>query len=795
MVDQLIARIEARNKYLAHREGNLFVDLSVRYKLNVPSEELYTEGDPEGNGYYEMAGDGTVSFHMNTGPIMGGTRTYGVDVDVKADSECRFSGMLSEDCVFIMRSDDGDYYVNVRGKGTPLMDFKFFVPAGTKRILYSADAYLGSPEPSITLENMREVDVTRYVVNWRDLDAKNSRSSLTGVIFDITVPIEFCSVAKTLLSHIFNEKMLTAYAYFKVYKRHPKNNTYKLLKDVALDFRTYEETKTKVSIKASDTTIQDCIKSNGSTKFNIPVADVKSSTWNYDRIGMLSYATWDLPVGDYFPTISRAYKTVPTMSLSDSYLPESNTQCVPINQNYEDGVNPTTGHFIEILDQPESESSAVPFTGKFNFRAEIYTHSILDGDSFHLDFIAIYDGLPSLTPIKRWTFTRKDDTTFELSVDEKITLFGYQRSNIQLRVVYEGDHSNDPYTYKMRFTEYKDFTLEWLNYDTPVDIDVVDPSTLLNRMLNDLSNAKGRFKGFIDWEEPYRPMLCAAESIRGFDNAQIHTSIKDFIDWMNVKGYTYTFSGNLMFFKKRYRFFKRNDVIMELGVSDTRNIRVTADGDFAYTSVEIGYKKKDYGEEVDGRLEFNGTLDFATGLIDLREKKLSLISPYRADPIGVESLCRKRKDSNKNASSNSDNDLFEIAMTQDAKAVYSDVTATAGQSVMFNAVLSPVHLVKANEDMIGISTDKLRFAGTDSNRDVVFSDGTIIGRDIYITKQLLKPVQYSFDCGHLAILPEEGVRDGIIRFKYKDKMYEGFIKEIIVSCAFNKATEWTLYAL
>ena len=114
--------------------------------------------------------------------------------------------------------------------------------------------------------------------------------------------------------------------------------------------------------------------------------------------------------------------------------------------------------------------------------------------------------------------------------------------------------------------------------------------------------------------------------------------------------------------------------------------------DSAYTNVKIGYDKQDYAS-VNGRAEANGTFEYTTGFLRREEKTLELISPYRADSIGIELLCREADNKSKSTDDSSDNDIFFVALSDD-KGTYvtyktQQITDKDTGVSMFNAPFNP----------------------------------------------------------------------------------------------------------
>jgi len=73
------------------------------------------------------------------------------------------------------------------------------------------------------------------------------------------------------------------------------------------------------------------------------------------------------------------------------------------------------------------------------------------------------------------------------------------------------------------------------------------------------------------------------------------------------------------------------------------NIQRSFATEYAPSSIEVGYEKGGEYEEAYGLYEYNTKTNYTTSIV-AHDKKLSLVSPYRADSYGMEFARRKRED-------------------------------------------------------------------------------------------------------------------------------------------------------
>lgn len=330
-------------------------------------------------------------------------------------------------------------------------------------------------------------------------------------------------------------------------------------------------------------------------------------------------------------------------------------------------------------------------------------------------------------------------------------------------------------------------------------IDIIDPTTLMQHYLNDMSGVNGLFSVQINWSESnYKTMLIAAESIRQIPGAKLYGSPNDFFDWMKVLGYEYDIDGTKLIFNFRDEYFKSSFAAMSMRKDEIADLIIKADNTYAYTSVEIGYDKQDY-DTMNGRCEPNGMFSYTTGYITRTDNKLSLISPYRADSIGIEMLCQESD--KQTTDTDSDNDVFFVALKENSEdySEYKDIyieDKDFSSLKLFNAPFNPYYLIKRNQSLIGINADKVKFKATDMSRTAIIIDnGQSVDpyADQIISKKLFEPIIYNFAAGSNKDLPDHAVRNGLVKINWKDEIYTGFIKEIRKNYASDTETTWELW--
>lgn len=267
-----------------------------------------------------------------------------------------------------------------------------------------------------------------------------------------------------------------------------------------------------------------------------------------------------------------------------------------------------------------------------------------------------------------------------------------------------------------------------------------------------------------------------------------------------------TCDSQTIYFVSRAEIFTGSKIVK---LSNIRDLNFSINADLAYSSLTIGYDKQEYEAEC-GRYEWNFSVQYVTG-VDKAEKKLSLISKYRADCYGFEFLSQERAEDTKD--NKSDNTVFfaycDVKMHEEESAgsrgdesteitqstylvidrTECVVTGTLSDDV-FNGIYSPSLCVKANAAYIAaaLCPVTLKFASFDGNTEVCIN-GIKGNTDLQLNEQLftIGEVQFSsadvdtdFDVNALYEVHSNGMT------------YRGFLKEVSFKYAKAESVKYEL---
>ena len=693
----------------------------------------------------------------------------------------------------------------------------------------------------VVVDGATEIDVTNDVGSWKELEIEQCREDTTGVISEVSFPITFHFAAKELLEKLFEANGFYAEALFRIYKRADFSDDYTLVREMRLDFSTYKADRNGVEIESINDDLAEYISSRKSTKYDIKVSEIADSKkWHYERMTLLNRGTWSIASWDGNPdnmagsVIQVADGRIGTLRMNKNAveMTPGGAENKFSDQEWTDFVmadSPTAGVYKLETDFYQQAAAKGGVEGGLQQLIAVkidakvcasHSHDNLSGD--HVRCVLLCgtedygykvvkawqpDGLSVIPSIHwewniHWTSAGDPDLEEHFNVSNIILRRG---ERLAFAVINDKTSTLVPHDDYIRVWTEDDPLVELTYKDqgNPRDIDVIDPGVLLQEFIDRMTGQdknQRAYTGRIDWGDlyPARVGIFAAESLRGFQEAVLHGKFSDFVDWMHALGYEYGIVRNHILFKPRDQYFLKETTALELSGDEVSDLEIDAADDYAYTNVKIGYDKQDY-ESINGRAEANGTFEYTTGFLRREEKTLELISPYRADSIGIELLCREADNKSKSTDDSADNDIFFVALGGDGNsyATYKaqQITDKDTGVKMFNAPFNPYCLVQANRSLLGITTTRLRFAGTDMNRNASIGSENIY-RDVVIatSDQLFRPVTYSFATGNFKDLPLPEKWNGLVKFTFDGVRRAGFIRKIMNNYSLETETEWQLWA-
>lgn len=654
--------------------------------------------------------------------------------------------------------------------------------------------------------------VTDDLENWDEVKASFKRNDYDGVIRTFSNKFSFAGDARRLLLKQYDEDYLNASASIIISTR---NNSwlYNERFSCALNFSTLQDNGRILQINAVDDSVASMIKAKRGTQYEYPVEEVKSPIpLVYDGLELSESAKW-LSTGDIYNG------EIGDLLDNDKYVYANFSSNWQPMQLYTEATDINIGNATEILDQSymafqdqyldgdgnvadgyKDENTivtalkSVKLSVDINFNFFIRYQSLAWGSAHGvaLRLAKIGTDNKTTTVIIEHFWTTPEETLqekeysehFDVPLDkgEKLVLM------CKLKCTLIGGGSARVY-YPM--SSDSRVTVSWKNRINPVEMDVIKPDTLLNRLLKSINGEKDGLTGVIEGTGDRRLdncMLLASESARKIPGAKIYTSFTKFANWMSyVFGYAYDISGNTVTFRHRSKYFS-DDVVKR--IDDLSDYEMKVNSALVYSRIRIGFDKQDY-DTANGKDEFRFTNEYTTG-VTMTDNSLEMISPYRADAYGIEFLADKiGEDTTDNES---DTDLFMVGVKSDSSGLKYILNrdylmgGVLSPDTMFNAMFSPSSMVLANEAYIGSSVEMLTFASSDGNSDVGI-DGMGESRDIILSKRMFTVAEVEFETSDVE-LPED--LTGIVEMEYQGKVVQGYYQQADYNFTKSQSSKVTL---
>mgnify|MGYP000774395289 FL=1 len=490
--------------------------------------------------------------------------------------------------------------------------------------------------------------VTDDLENWDEVKASFKRNDYDGVIRTFSNKFSFAGDARKLLLKQYDEDYLNASASIIISTR---NNSwlYNERFSCALNFSTLQDNGRILQINAVDDSVASMIKAKRGTQYEYPVEEVKSPIpLVYDGLELSESAKW-LSTGDIYNG------EIGDLLDNDKYVYANFSSNWQPMQLYTEATDINIGNATEILDQSymafqdqyldgdgnvadgyKDENTivtalkSVKLSVDINFNFFIRYQSLAWGSAHGvaLRLAKIGTDNKTTTVIIEHFWTTPEETLqekeysehFDVPLDkgEKLVLM------CKLECTLIGGGSARVY-YPM--SSDSRVTVSWKNRINPVEMDVIKPDTLLNRLLKSINGEKDGLTGVIEGTGDRRLdncMLLAAESARKIPGAKIYTSFTKFANWMSyVFGYAYDISGNTVTFRHRSKYFS-DDVVKR--IDDLSDYEMKVNSALVYSRIRIGFDKQDY-DTANGKDEFRFTNEYTTG-VTMTDNSLEMISPY-----------------------------------------------------------------------------------------------------------------------------------------------------------------------
>ena len=625
----------------------------------------------------------------------------------------------------------------------------------------------------ITIEGERKLLERTDLKNWGDVEYSLSRSDFSGIVRSFSSSFEFVGDAAKLIRNSFEKNNLFANVSIEV-QTMENDHTFKPAFSCPLDFATYEEVFGIVKINAIDNSLSAIIKANKGKKYDFLMSeftDSKSMPFLYRGIeldNMVSYKIGEtnektqrvefttLDGGEYqkLPVTIVNSDVVDSRGLSWTNQPQEVFTVKSYPELGEAGVVPSEHGFpygsytngdYKFLTYEKTDDG---FVKSADVRVYMDVDFVIPGNVSEFD-VWVCTATPTGDVVNYPNesqsvamYQLKKDTNGHYVLDNKhFTLHSSYRMMLVAHIVSAG-------TAKIEVNSCT-FYATWPGYNKPSYIDYVKPISLLNKLVKSMVDNRMECSCEIEgatetygsysysdlgsWDTDGRlanTILVPKDAITNNPLRErfIRTSFTEFCKWMEtVYGYIYRVEGEKIIFCHRTKVFTESD-LEPYEIENANDLNLKVNQKVVISEMEIGYEPNEE-DAFNMKYEYNRKATYDTGLINT-EKKMSLISPYRADSVGFELAYRSGLETLTDDKSSQDGIwcvLIKQEIEEGAQIITPDTDIQLDRlsevkGGMFNFYFAPVYCLKANSRYLSSFFSQLKLTSSNVNNIKIDSD-------------------------------------------------------------------------
>lgn len=639
-------------------------------------------------------------------------------------------------------------------------------------------------------------DVTDDLSNWDDVKLSFKRDNYDGVIRSFSTKFQFAGSGYSLLKGEYRKAYIDASASIVFYTR---NNswTWNERFRCALDFSTFSDDGSIISINAVDDSLAALIKANKGTQYEYPVGELKEEKrLLYDRLQMHNQVNYTITGENEVESeaVIHTYVDVPQKADYGSSIPLYIVTSDIQNKNV-----------VEVYDEEQTDDLRLPGTTTTPTPpSTFFLKCIRSFTTVNIQFNMVIrtiggGGISSIrlyhyngTNHNELLYVRITENNFYYTFATPDGGLDVKMANGDLLYFFLDTTESTRFDFAYPVADPRYINISFKGRDESLAIDVITPLSLLNRLLKSINGEKEGIFGEITSGVDSRldnTLIVAAESIRGLEKAKIYTSYTKFTKWMEAEfGFVPVINDNKVSFVHRDSLF--TDVEIKDLADQWNDFTYSVNASLIYANVKAGYDKQDY-DSVNGRDEFRFTNEYTTGHT-LTDNVLDLISPYRADAYGIEFLAAKRGEDT--TDSDSDNDIFFVGASVSGgeyKLIRGGnylITGVISPESMFNVMYAPRFMIEANKKYIGVSASLLAFASSNGNSDIVIN-GVAETEDIPINESDFTIGEVSVETGDVDVPVD---LKGYISLTHHGEVYKGYISKSDFNYGKSEAVKYTL---
>ncbi len=404
---------------------------------------------------------------------------------------------------------------------------------------------IGSVKVDIHSENC--IEVGTMVANLSELAVSYKRTGYNGVVRSCGSDIVFVGEAYSRLMSLWQTKYYKSQASFAVYVINDLW-MYEKLWECPLDFSTFRYDSYRVTIGCVDKGAAALIRANQGTRYHYGAVGLSESLpLGYDRVQVQNKVEMTVNTGSTYEGFDRKFSY---FDVED----ERNVRCVsmPVYVSNSDGVAEGQGVLALSHDEQLVLNDRYPATIGDHYFAEAVADGSVVVDLTSVKVRVQHQGAQIQFMLSKGTgITGPTELVDGVSVGDgwyefachirvSLSVSAGDKIGLQMYFWFDGYRTTFPdKKYLMRGS----CVMDWVSRGKDIDMRVIRPVTLLNKLLRSIGGENSQIRGEIDDAENERlrnTMLLPAEEIRGFSGPTLYSSFKQFCEFMEaVFGYTY----------------------------------------------------------------------------------------------------------------------------------------------------------------------------------------------------------------------------------------------------------------
>lgn len=618
---------------------------------------------------------------------------------------------------------------------------------------------------------------------WQSQSLKYTRNlTYHGLVPSYTVPLKFVKTAAQILRHLVYTQGVETECFLVILKLNAATGKHESYFKGEIDFSKYTDTKDFFEVSITETGFYKNLKAYESTPFEFAMNSPECVDVELSGLALQKTSTFAVVDGSFF---------LDSHTIGCTFVTDEGTSFDILTANSIYGVTNfdfTINNDRWILSNIGTETISFNVTGQIEFE--------INGFAKPLRMFFINSALQEFVFVPSATYqpgrySIPINVAATLAAGQKLFIVCEMQGNVfpQNNVTYL--QTNIRFSY---FTKFKTTTAKAIN---PFNV----AEFLLKKIAGD------RYTLQSDYLKNCGIYLTCGDALRGFENAKMQTTFKEFFDsfYRNL-AIGLSQNGDTITIEPLQNFYNSGLQVYSFGnVSD---VKIEFDIERVGTTLKIGYPSQEY-DNLNGRDEFNNSHTYKLPYTRI-PKEIELTANYRADAYGVEftriNLAGKLTTDNK-----ADKDVFmlDVLVTGANTAVlnrpnYSVITGTISPTSLFNTRLTPKNLLKVHGNYLRSifykqDGQRLSFQATEKNSQLsVTLNGVTTTENADVPVNTLGQAYFvPFKVRFKTVVPQnllELMRTpyGLFSFVYGGVTYSGFMLEASQQPSGNEPQEITL---